>query len=117
MSKTRITDVATEFEIAKESVLKHLKDAGFEVRSVLSPIESDWVDKIRPALEGERAKSGKPRAKKAAPKKKAEGEVEADKPKKIAPKKKLEDDHDAPEAHAASAGEKHVAPPQAAQRR
>ncbi|HNY30480.1 MAG TPA: translation initiation factor IF-2 [Fibrobacteria bacterium] len=94
MSKTRITDVATEFEIAKESVLKHLKDAGFEVRSVLSPIESDWVDKIRPALENERAKSGKPRAKKAAPKKKAEGEVETEKPKKAAPKKKAEGEHE-----------------------
>ena len=93
MSKTRITDVATEFEIAKETVLKHLKDAGFEVRSVLSPIESEWVDKIRPALEGERSKSGKAKPKKAAPKKKAEGDAEhpaEPKPKKAAPKKKVE---------------------------
>ena len=59
MSKTRITDVAGEFDTPKETVLKLLKDAGFEVRSVLSPIESEWVDKIRPALEGERDKSGK----------------------------------------------------------
>ncbi|HXP90670.1 MAG TPA: translation initiation factor IF-2 N-terminal domain-containing protein, partial [Fibrobacteria bacterium] len=93
MSKTRITDVATEFEIAKESVLKHLKDAGFEVRSVLSPIESAWVDKIRPVLEDERAKTGKSKPKKAAPKKKAEATGEASvepKPKKAAPKKKAE---------------------------
>ncbi|MBK8802997.1 MAG: translation initiation factor IF-2 [Fibrobacteres bacterium] len=113
MSKTRITDVATEFEIAKESVLKHLKDAGFEVRSVLSPIESDWVDKIRPALESERAKSGKPRTKKAAPKKKAEGEVESDRPKKVAPRKKLDGEHEASESPAAPSGEKPVAPPPA----
>ena len=93
VSKTRITDVATEFEIAKESVLKHLKDAGFEVRSVLSPIESAWVDKIRPVLEDERAKTGKSKPKKAAPKKKAEptgAAYVAPKPKKAAPKKKAE---------------------------
>ena len=102
MSKTRITDVATEFEIAKESVLKHLKDAGFEVRSVLSPIESEWVDKIRPALDEERSKTGKAKPKKAAPKKKAEADGEAGepKPKKAAPKKKAEV-HEAPAAPAA----------------
>jgi len=103
VSKTRITDVAGEFETPKETVLKLLKDAGFEVRSVLSPIESAWVDAIRPALETERDKSGRSKPKKAAaPKKKAEEGSEGEAPKKkVAPKKKASEG-DAP-AHAEDA--------------
>ena len=105
MSKTRITDVAGEFETPKETVLKLLKDAGFEVRSVLSPIESAWVDAIRPALETERDKSGRSKPKKAAaPKKKAEDGSEGEAPKKkVAPKKKAADGETSSEESSAPA--------------